>query len=150
MYRASLSMSILTMASLAGFGIPAIASAEDLPPLHERGADDLHAGRRRHPPPLMEGGAVAGGGQRVRVVPRLRVVVVPVRARAPVRSFGPAPEDVDLGPAVFRGGGMLDADGPSQPRVGPSWQAIGSVTLPWRHFRLTVGYGPDGSFSLML
>jgi hypothetical protein len=34
--------------------------------------------------------------------------------------------------------------------VRPSWQTIGSVTLPWHHIRLSVGYGPDGSLSLML
>jgi hypothetical protein len=124
-------MSILAMASLAG-GIPSIASAEDLPSLHERSAD-------------------VRAGQRLKLVPSLRLEELPVRARGPVRSFGPAAlDDVGLGPAVFRGGGMLDADGPSQPRGRPSWQAIGSVTLPWRLFRLTVGYGPDGSFSLML
>jgi hypothetical protein len=131
MYRTSLSMLILAVASLAS-GIPAIASAEDLPPLHERSAD-------------------VRAGQRLKLVPSLRLDEIPVRAPGPVRAFGPAtPDDVGLGQAVLRGGGVLDADGPSQPRGRPSWQAIGSVTLPWRHVRLIVGYGPDGSFSLML
>ena len=132
MSRASLSMSILAVASLAGSGVPAIASAEDLPPLHDRSAD-------------------VRAGQRLKLVPSLRLDEIPVRAGGPVRAFGPAaPDDVGLGQAVFRDGAMLDADASSRPPVTPSWQAIGSVTLPWHLLRLVVGYGPDGSFSLML
>jgi len=128
MCRANFCGSILTVTLLAGAGAPAIASAEDLPRV----------------------------GQRLKLVPSLRLEV-PVSESGPVRRFGPADlNDTGLGRAVFRSGGMLmpytgvNDDGASGPRVKPPWQAIGSVAFPWRHLRLTVGYGPDGSFSLML
>jgi hypothetical protein len=134
MSPASLTMSILAITSLASSGIPRIARAEDLPRLQ---------GRSRDAPDAL----------RLKLVPSLRLQQLPAPARGPVRSFGPAvPDDVGPGQAMFRGGGVVDADadGRSQPRGGPSWRAIGSVTLPWRHWRLIVGHGPDGSFSLML
>ncbi len=128
MCRAKICASIVMMALLGGAGIPAIASAEELPWV----------------------------GQRLKLVPSLRLEV-PVSERGPVRSFGPADlSDTGLRQAVFRGGGMLApytgaaGDGTSGSRVKPPWQTIGSVAFPWRNLRLIVGYGPDGSFSLML
>lgn len=128
MCRANFCRSILSVALLAGAGAPAIARAEDLP----------------------------RAGQRLKLVPSLRLEV-PVSESGPVRRLGPADlSDAGLGQAVFRSGGMLapytgvNDDGVSGARGRPPWQAIGSVAFPWRHLRLIVGYGPDGSFSLML
>ena len=128
MGRANFCGSILMVASFAGVGVPAIASAEDLPRV----------------------------GQRLKLVPSLRFEV-PVSDSGPVRRFGPADlNDTGLRQAVSRSGGMLtpytgvNDDGASGPRARPPWPAIGSVAFPWRHLRLIVGYGPDGSFSLML
>jgi len=131
MVRASLPGSILMGALITGCAIPAIASAEELLALDGRSADVRAA-------------------HRLKLVPSLRLQIS-VREPAPVQVFGPPDfNDGGLDPSMFQRIGTRNVDGLSAPNLWPSRRAIGSITLPWRHARLTIGYGPDGSFSLML